>query len=310
MPLKAGKIYKISFKYCGWGNTPTTNIVLTDPSDNTISLAPGFRPATNDGNTNAEDWYDYTGYFVSTTAGNYVLAMNKVESGQQQIAIGDVEIISASELEFADGAVPTYAPGTYPTVKVTRTLTADRWATAVYPFAVDATSADVTVATLESFDEGELSFSSTAGTSVANEPFMMRSASDKAFFTLTDVEVAATAAEPEKTEGNAAFKGTYTGTTVEEGEGTLYNYVLSNNNIYKVATEPATINPYRAYFAITAAAGAKSLTFVVDGKATDVKAPAIAETEEPEVLFNVAGIQVGKDYKGVVINQKGEKRLQ
>ena len=175
---------------------------------------------------------------------------------------------------------------------------------------MDATSADVTVATLESFDEGELSFSSTAGTSVANEPFMMRSASDKASFTLTDVEVDATAAEPEKTEGDAAFKGTYTGTTVEEGEGTLYNYVLSNNNIYKVAAEPATINPYRAYFAITAAAGAKSLTFVVDGKATGVEAPAIAETEEPEVLFNLAGIQVGKDYKGIVINQKGEKRLQ
>ncbi len=55
---------------------------------------------------------------------------------------------------------------------------------------------------------------------------------------------------------------------------------------------------------------AKSLSVVFDGQASDVTAPEVVEAEEPEVLFNMAGIPVGKDFKGYVINQKGEKRLQ
>lgn len=50
---------------------------------------------------------------------------------------------------------------------------------------------------------------------------------------------------------------------------------------------------------------------VVDGTATGVVAPEVAEAEEEEeILYNTAGVRVGKDYKGIVINQKGEKRLQ
>ena len=47
-----------------------------------------------------------------------------------------------------------------------------------------------------------------------------------------------------------------------------------------------------------------------DGTATGVEAPVAAEAEEEEILYNTAGQQVTKDYKGVVINQKGEKRFQ
>ncbi len=48
-----------------------------------------------------------------------------------------------------------------------------------------------------------------------------------------------------------------------------------------------------------------------DGTATGVEAPEVTEAEEEEeILYNTAGIRVGKDYKGIVINQKGEKRLQ
>ena len=50
---------------------------------------------------------------------------------------------------------------------------------------------------------------------------------------------------------------------------------------------------------------------IVDDTATGVEAPEVIEAEEEEeVLYNTAGVRVGKDYKGIVINQKGEKRLQ
>ena len=54
---------------------------------------------------------------------------------------------------------------------------------------------------------------------------------------------------------------------------------------------------------------AKMLRVVVDGDATEVTAPEVAETEEPEVLYNMAGIQVDKNFKGFVVNQKGVKRF-
>ena len=258
MPLKAATIYKITFKYCGWGNNPTTNIVLTDPSDNTISLAPGFRPASNDGNTNAEHWYNYTGYFVSTTAGNYVLAMNKVEGGQQQIGIGDIELVSASEIEFADGSVPTYAPGTYPSVKITRTLTADKWATAIYPFAVSGVD---DIAVLDSYNKatGALGFT-TAAASEANKPFLMRSTSGVTEINLSDVAVSAAAAT-DVTKSEASLKGVYASTNITNE---AKNYVLSNNQIFSVGTAGATINPYRAYIQISQDQSARELKFVVD----------------------------------------------
>ena len=65
----------------------------------------------------------------------------------------------------------------------------------------------------------------------------------------------------------------------------------------------------RAFLKLTSSGEAKVLR-VVDGQASEVTAPEVVETEEPEVLYNMAGIPVGKDFKGYVINQKGEKRLQ
>ena len=265
MPLKAGKIYKISFKYGGWSNNPNTIVSLTDPSDEAITLAPNFRPATNDAYSNAEHWYNYTGYFVSTTAGDYKLNFNKVESGQQQIVIADVELVSASELEFADGSVPTYAPGTYPSVKITRTLTANRWATAVYPFAINK-SAVGEIAVLARYNsEADIIGFDNADNSTANVPFLMRSTTAKSEISLSNVAVAAASATDAEA-GDASLVGSYANNTaVTEDAG---NYILSNNTIYPVG-ENVKVNAYRAYINITGSTPARALRFVV-GEITGV----------------------------------------
>lgn len=95
MPLKANTYYKISFKYCGWGNTPTTNVVMTLNGTPVTVTPASFRPETSDGNTNSEHWYEYNAVFETGEAGDYVLAFNKVEGGQQQIAFGDMLIVKA-----------------------------------------------------------------------------------------------------------------------------------------------------------------------------------------------------------------------
>ena len=300
MPLKAGKIYKITFKHCGWGNNPTTNIVLTDPESNTIALAPGFRAATSDGNTDAEHWYDYTGYFVSTTAGDYVIAFNKVDGGQQQIAWADMQLVSATELEFADGTVPTYAPGTYPSVKIARTLTADRWATAVYPFAVSGVD---NIALLSSYDKdnGALGFS-TAAASGANVPFLMKSTAGVSEISLSNVEVAAAAATDE-VQNEASLKGVYSSTAITNE---AKNYVLSNNTIYAVGTAGATIAPYRAYIQIAQDGPAARLSFFVDGEETTGIEGITVESQNAEALYNLNGQRVNASAKGIIV-KNGKK---
>ncbi|MCR4614212.1 MAG: hypothetical protein K5778_09445 [Bacteroidaceae bacterium] len=98
MPLNANTYYKIAFKYCGWGNNPTTNVVLTRRPNGGVTVTPAsFKPETNDGNSNANNWYEYTAIFkTGADAGDYVLALNKVEGGQQQIAWGDMVLVRAT----------------------------------------------------------------------------------------------------------------------------------------------------------------------------------------------------------------------
>lgn len=301
LPLKAGKIYKLTFKYCGWGNNPTTDIILTDPNGNPIALAPGFRPATNNGHSDAANWYDYTGYFTSTTAGDYVLTLKKVESGQQQIAWADMELKSASEIVFADGAVPTYAPGNYPKVKIERTLTADKWATAVYPFAVSGVEK---IAVLNSYDAatGQLNFTS-ANSSTANEPFLMRSETGLNEISLTDVEVEAIKETPSVVASELHFIGSYAKVDITNAEK---NYVLSENTIYPVGENAATINPYRAYFQVDQEGEARALTLFIDGEVTGISELVKMSNEQQGQVYDLQGRKVEKTAKGLYI-KNGKK---
>ena len=299
MPLKADKIYKITFRYCGWGNNPTTNIVLTDPENNTIALAPGFRPATNDGNTNAEHWYDYSGYFTSTTAGNYVLALNKVDNGQQQIAWTNMQIFSAESIEFVDGSVPVYAPGTYPSVKITRSMADGRWYTAIYPFAIEGIDK---MAELKGYNSetGALSFKSITS-SVANKPFLMRSETAKTAIELTDVDVTAAAATDASAEGNAVMKGVYATTNINSTDESTF-YVMSNNTIYPVSKDEnkaAIIDPYRGYIQVTPATSPVR-GYTVDGEETAIEGMEIVQMENGSV-YNLNGQRVEKAQKGLYI---------
>ncbi|MBQ4379795.1 MAG: hypothetical protein II806_00785, partial [Bacteroidaceae bacterium] len=116
---------------------------------------------------------------------------------------------------------------------------------------------------------------------------------------------------------SSTAKGALIGSTTPTAPGAflpeydLYGLAAKGANeaeFRKVVGENA-IPAGRAFLKLTHTNEAKVLR-VVDGQASDVTAPEVVETEEPEVLYNMAGIPVGKDFKGYVINQKGEKRLQ
>ena len=161
---------------------------------------------------------------------------------------------------------------------------------------------DHNIAVLDSYDAetGALGFTS-ATASTANQPFLMRSTAGATEISLSNVEVAAAAAEPVVTKNEASLKGTYTSTAISNAEK---NYVLSNNQIFSVGEAGATINPYRAYIQIDQSSEVKALTFFVDDTETAIEG-INADVNNDAEIFNLAGQRVNKAQRGIyIINGK------
>ncbi|MBQ8158242.1 MAG: hypothetical protein IJ081_04395 [Prevotella sp.] len=248
--------------------------------------------------------YDFT--VTVPTPFDLIIGFQKTGTGNTaaQIVVDNVSLTCMPPLVFADGSLPAYTPGTYPQVKISRTLTGGKWATAVYPFAVSK-SADLKIATLDSYDKdnGALSFAAP-NASTANEPFLMRSTAGATEICLSNVEVAAASAT-DATKDEASMKGSYSSMNITNAEK---NYVLSNNAIYPVGTVGATINPYRAYIQIAQNAPAR-LNFFVDGEeTTDISGEGRVDIIEfaTAPVYNLNGQRVQNAKKGIFI-QNGRK---
>lgn len=301
MPLKANSIYTLTFKYAS-ESTNSNNGITASVLNGGEGMATIDYEENNIMCTEANAFKTKTVKFVTGAAGNYVLTL--ANSGNTVITDVSIAKDASQVLEFADGSVPSYAPGTYPTVKITRTLAAGKWATAIYPFAISK-SDDRNIAVLDSYDKstGALGFTS-ADASTANVPFLMRSTAGTNEISLSNVTVAA-ASVSNSIANEASLIGTYTQTTVDAGDG-VYNYVLSNNTIYKVGANAATVNPYRAYIQITQPAQAR-LTFTVNGETTAIEGMANDESQNG-TLYNLQGQRVTNARKGIYI-QNGKKTV-
>ncbi|MCR5818729.1 MAG: hypothetical protein K6F89_06500, partial [Prevotella sp.] len=225
------------------------------------------------------------------------------QSGNNMV-LTDFEIKKAASqvLEFADGSVPTYAPGTYPTVKISRTLTWDKWATAIYPFALSREDVEIVVLDNYLVDIDEVYFDD-ADNSVVNKPFLMRSKSsyDTIYeIVLNDVDVAAAIAKNDD-KNELSFIGVYKETEVGRGEG-VKNFVLKDNTIYRVGDNAATINPYRAYFQVDQPGEAARLKFFINGQQTTDIEGVKAEKSHNGVIYNLNGQRVEKANKGLYIS--------
>lgn len=94
-------------------------------------------------------------------------------------------------------------------------------------------------------------------------------------------------------------------------EGTVYALKKSDGEFHKVAAT-VTIPAKIAYFVSTATtAGAKEIkSYTIFGEEETAVSSVDADTEKANVrLFNVAGQQVGAGYKGLVIDENGNKYI-
>ena len=84
------------------------------------------------------------------------------------------------------------------------------------------------------------------------------------------------------------------------------NYVLSNNNLYKVGEAAATINPYRAYIQISDPSETKLRFVVNDEVATSIEGIEATENVENGKIYDISGRLVTRPVKGLYI-KNGKK---
>lgn len=200
-------------------------------------------------------------------------------------------------------------------VTLKRTFNDNAWNTLVLPFdltaeqiaaafGADAKVAAYTGATAGADGTYTLNFKE-ATTITANTPVFIHSAQNNANgYTFTGVEVKN--ATPTQTAEGFNFVGTYTATTVPVG-----NYFInSSNKFYKAGDDKTNIKGTRATFEpVGAATSAKGLGFNVTEDGTTTAINSITMQEELNVnapMYNLAGQQVTKAYKGVIL-QNGKK---
>ncbi len=307
LPLKAGTVYKLTYDRASWGggSSSHTGVTITDPNGTELGTA------TEDGW--AGDWNSTDGtllsraiYFVTTTAGNYKLALgpwgNSVYANMALYTTNDV-------LTFADGSLPSYVPGTYPNVALTRTFaSADNWYTLCVPFEFNK-SEFAAVKELDAITvNGEnVSMSLTdASTIVAGKPYLVKPKTDNYdALSATDVAVVTSVEESSATSDGYTvnYVGTYAGTTVNAETAGGNAFVVKNNGIYHV-NSAVSVGAYRAYFTVEAETSVKALIFDFDELPTAINAVEAAQSEKAEI-YNLAGQRLNKAQKGVnIINGK------
>lgn len=260
---------------------------------------------------------DYT--FTGSASGEVVITLSQPStSAALYIKSIDIEYnpSAATTLTLDENATEAaITAGKNVNVTLKRTFNDNAWNTLVLPFdltadqiaaafGADAKVAAYTGATAGADGTYTLNFKE-ATTITANTPVFIHSAQNKADgYTFTGVEVKN--ATPTQTAEGFNFVGTYTATTVPVG-----NYFInSSNKFFKAGDDKTNIKGTRATFEpVGAATSAKGLGFNVTEDGTTTAINSITMQEELNVnapMYNLAGQQVTKAYKGVIL-QNGKK---
>lgn len=205
-------------------------------------------------------------------------------------------------------------------VRVLRTIKANEWNTICLPFAMteaqvkecfgdDAQLADFTNWSSEEDDAGaivgiDLNFE-TATAIEANHPYIIKVSAPITEFTVEDVTL-----EPEeepvvqvgrKASERGRFYGTYIVTQVPEE-----NLFLSGNKFW-YSKGKTTIKGYRGYFELRDVLDAYydgsevKVNVFIDDEETGIKSLTPALSQREGAMYNLAGQRVGRNYKGIVI---------
>ena len=265
MPLKANTVYRLQFKAAGWNNETRSgmSVSILNSTDGMALYNLGTPDRDIKGNaTNTAGMTSYDVVFATGAAGNYVF---HIQSGNNMV-VTDFSITKAASqtLTFADNAaMPTYAPGTYPSVSIGRALTKDNWSTLVVPVNMNIPDG-WSVKEMNSFTENTLEFKDATSIE-AGKPYMVKANSTRANIEASNVEVTALTLNP-VTNNGLTMKGVYEAGTVPVSGEDATRYIVSGSKLHKVTSDNVSIKPFRAYFELVdGGAGAREIILDFDG---------------------------------------------
>lgn len=304
MPLKANTIYEFNIKFAGQAGA-LGNLDASILNASTGMAAQSIGGAAK-GVNEAGALVSYSIKFVTGDAGNYVLSL----SPNGNAVFTDMTITKAASQVLAlmqDGSTDNYAPGTYSSVTLDRTLNASYWNTFCVPFAIDAATITSTFGDgtkVREFDTDVDVVSNTltfkeATAIAAGKPYLIQPATTTANPEFTNVAITSTTGET-VTKDDFKFIGVVPQTAVKqtEGDGSVNYFLNTSNNIVKLSAD-GNLKGMRAYFNAPAAAGVK---LFISGEDMPTCIESLGGNAiENGTIFNLAGQRVNKVQKGIFI---------
>ena len=314
-------------------------------TSNTGKITEGrtFYRISDDGTQNNElritNGLSYNGENFTTLddieAGKYVTVYGDLGySNENEIVEKNSQLVDSYSAAVIDENADEYIPEEgISNVIVKRTFTPNCWNTFAVPFDITAEQiaevfgAETKVAKLVSDTEKEdgsytLNFA-TATSIEANVPVLIWGVSNAGPYLFKDVDVKVstdsyddnddevdfyeTTSAYTETE-NCVYSVAYAKYTVAEAEANTNSawYIASDNKFYQVKGGETFKITTGMFAMVSSAFAAKGLTFSIDNEVTAVDSIQTETKVADAPLYNLAGQKVGKDYKGVVI-QNGKK---
>ena len=316
MPLKGNTVYKLTFKYGTWGTGDDQTrgdayVQMEDGSGNTITVYPSSLALTTDqrgANASTEKWYNFTGYFTTAEAGNYVLDLLKTTTSQQnQYVYGDIELKKAVAEDVAINETEAYEQAyKYANVTLTRTFTENVWNTFVVPFDIDNATLKAEFGNDVKVAEATLSATSVSFNTMdtpaitANKPVIIKGVSKSGPYTFNGVFLENET--PTITDNGTSFVGNYGGRISIPDKA----YYIASNQL-KISNGTQYIKGLRAYFTTTSEA---RLSFFLDNEETTAIEGIDNDTiQTTGSVYNLKGMKMsenGKLQKGVYV-RNGKK---
>ncbi|MDO4802863.1 MAG: immunoglobulin domain-containing protein, partial [Prevotellaceae bacterium] len=185
---------------------------------------------------------------------------------------------------------------TFANISYARTLDANKWATVILPF-VPEYDANTEFFKFKEATSSEATFQQTYSLE-AGVPYVFRRTADSGDFTLSATNVAGSSlvVNPvNPSAGSVSFKGTFE--TLEKGYGV---FAMKDNNFITVdAQHIITVAPFRAYLETLAPVGSTISIKVLD--VTGIEKTISDEKQTPNVFYNLQGLRVNGNYKGVIL---------
>lgn len=261
--------------------------------------------------TSSNDKKDYDFYTGNLPIGKYVLTVNFISSGNNSCNVYNIATAAVTATDVTMDEATTFSPAEgYANVTLTRQLKANVWNSLCLPFnmtpeqisAVFGTSAKL--ATMSSETSGSIVKFITASSITANQPcliFVTQANTTPATIqgVVLSNDVAGTV-----TYGNVNFIGNYTASAVMSDGW----FVLSDNSIKKVSGTGVTLNAFRAYFTTTA--GAKGLTFTIDGdQTTAIEGIQDSDSVRLGEIYSITGARMNANNLGKGIYIRNGKKF-